>query len=217
MVIAYCISGHIREFNNQISNATNLAKDRGYNIYISTWTNKGISETPFWGGGVEFEDPIDIDKINNLYSPKILDIENSADYDYSKKYNFKLTSGALVYNVLSMFRKIKKSFSIIDIKPDVIIRSRFDVKDLVLRENLNCERGKIYGKLSTNSGLPSDVFFYGQYDTIMKCIPEESFFTDDIFSKALDAEDIFKKYMESKNLQFVIDDELFYSLKRMKF
>jgi hypothetical protein len=214
---AFCLSGHVRQYNDIISNGTRIAKDRNYDIYISTWNNKGITNTPFWAGGTEFIDPIDISNLITLYKPKKLEIENIKNYNLQENYNYRLKSGALVFNVLSMFLKIKNSFNLVDLKPKILIRSRFDINNLVLKERLVCEKGKIYGKLNPNSGLPSDVFFYGDYDTMLKCIPDINYFTEQNIKNCLDAEDIFKKYMFENFIEFVIDGDLEYGLNTMKF
>jgi hypothetical protein len=219
---ATCIAGHSREYDNKISDANQILKNMQSDFYISTWEKTG-SKKVFWSGDNDDEtDNVDINSLINIYNPLNIDIENQNKYI---KYNhFDLTlktqHNVNVLNTILMFKKIKKSILyVIDSskKYDVVFRSRFDLQDLVLPKIIEIQDNIIYSKQSPTNGFISDCFFYGTPDTMLKAIPDETFYTEDIIETALNAEEIFSRYLTKENIEVKFVDELSFKIKDIVF
>jgi hypothetical protein len=217
MKIAYCLAGHTREFDKTISKPNDCMRNKeGADFYISTWIKTGKDIT-FWSGEKENDEVVDIESMFNLYRPLQWDMEGEQSYPDLIKFdvNFKDTP-VNVLNTLLMFKKIGNALEYPDTTYDVIVRSRFDITFL----NVNfkeCEENTIYGKLSPINGLPSDVFFYGNQDVMRRAVPNEEFYTEDVINSSMNAEDVFRKYLEKENIKFVVDEGLQYVLKNVTY
>ena len=217
MKIAYCLAGHTREFDKIISTPNQKFREMdNVDFYISTWIMSG-ENVIFWIGQEENDRPIDVESMFNLYKPIKFDMEGRQSYPELEKFDRKFSKTQVnVMNTLLMFKKISNSLEYPDQTYDLLVRSRFDITDL----NVNfktCDDNTIYGKLSPINGLPSDVFFYGNHDVMKKAIPNEEFYTDKILNNSKNAEDVFKKYLDSKDIKFVVDDTLNYTLKNVNY
>lgn len=215
MRIAYCVSGHVRQFRNSLSDPNKLFKDNNIDFFLSTWDRSG-ADCVFWNGDKEQGDIVHEDQIKSLYSPIAMDIENRSNYEYLSCYDRPLINSphnVNTLNTLLMFKKIKKSISYVDSSYNVVVRGRFDLLSLTINLDKNIDKNTIYGKTSPINGYPSDVFFYGDHETMIKCVPEEDFYTDEVLSSAKNAEDIFSKYLTKYNINFVVDSDLQYNLK----
>jgi hypothetical protein len=193
-----------------------MRNKEGVDFYISTWIKTGKDVT-FWSGEKENDEVVDIESMFNLYRPLQWDMEGEQSYPDLIKFdtNFKNAS-VNVLNTLLMFKKIGNALEYPDTTYDVIVRSRFDITflDVNFKE---CEENTIYGKLSPINGLPSDVFFYGNQDVMKRAVPNEEFYTEDIINNSMNAEDVFRKYLEKENIKFVVDEGLRYVLKNVTY
>jgi hypothetical protein len=214
MKIALCISGHTRGYENHPTEASKLLFDICDDVYISTWKNRG-SNLLFWKGDIEIDDVINSDSLLSNYRPAKIEIDSSTKYDYLSNFNFQFPrdSRVNVRGTLLMFTKIKNSIQLIDDEYDVVIRSRFDVTYLIMPNDLKCEENKIYGRLSPINGMPSDILFYGTSSTMRKCVPDESFYTPNIISTCVNAEDVFRNWLNYNGIEFVNDPNMAYVLK----
>ena len=217
MKIAYCLAGHTREFDKIISTPNQKFREMDdVDFYISTWIMSGENVT-FWSGEPENDRPVDVESMFNLYRPLNFDMEGRQSYPELEKFDKKFTNSIVnVMNTLLMFKKISNSLEYPDQTYDVLIRSRFDITDLTI-DFKTCEENTIYGRLSPINGLPSDVFFYGNHDTMKKAIPNEDFYTDHIIDNCINAEDVFKKYLDSIGVKFIVDETLSYTLKNVNY
>jgi hypothetical protein len=217
MKIAYCLAGHTREFDKIISTPNQKFREMNdIDFYISTWIMSGENVT-FWAGEKENDRPVDVESLFNLYKPLNFDMEGRQSYPELEKFDRKFTDTPVnAMNTLLMFKKINNSLGYPDQTYDVLVRSRFDIMDLVVNFK-TCEKNTIYGKLSPINGLPSDIFFYGDHDTMKKAVPNEDFYTDEILNNSKNAEDVFKKYLDSVGIKFIIDDTLNYTLKNVNY
>lgn len=219
MKIAYCISGHVREFQNKLSQPSVYFSELKSDLFLSTWTRSGI-DCSFWKGDLEDGVLIDSDILNVNYNPKFFDIEDISKYNYLSSFDRVLPNSphsVNMMNTLLMFKKIKQCISYTNIFYDVVFRSRFDLNYISIDMNKEIQTGKIYGKRSPINGFPSDIFFYGDYETMIRCVPDESFYTEDLITDAINAEDIFDKYLKFNGIDFIIDNELSYNLKGMTY
>lgn len=218
MKIAYCISGHVREFYQEVSVPTKEVIAAGADLFVSTWNRSGYRRS-FWQGDKEDDTIVDKTVIEQLYNPVTIDVEDRDSYNYLNHYDKKLGVGSQYVNTLNtllMFKKIKKCIDYVTEDYNIVIRSRFDLHQLRFNLGHTCEPGVIYGKLSPINGMPSDIFFYGDYVTMKKCVPDETFYTDDVVGNARMAEEIFKWYLQSQNIEFRINSQLSYSLTNLK-
>jgi hypothetical protein len=217
MKIAYCLAGHTREFDKIISITNQKFREMNdVDFYISTWIMSGENVT-FWAGEKENDRPVDVESMFNLYRPLKFDMEGRQSYPELEKFDRKFTDTPVnAMNTLLMFKKISNSLEYPDQTYDVLVRSRFDIMDLVVNFK-TCEENTIYGKLSSINGLPSDIFFYGDHDTMKKAVPNEDFYTDEILNNSKNAEDVFKKYLDSVGIKFIVDDTLNYKLKNVNY
>jgi hypothetical protein len=221
MKIAYCLSGHTREFGSTLSEANIKIKNYNiFNFYISTWKSSGLNKV-FWKGDKEENDEIDIGSMVRQYNPIIWDAESREDYENFNFYDFifnKSPHQVNVLNTLLMFKKIKKSISYVNSDYDAVIRGRFDLQNINFDfTKIKCDPGKIYGKLSSINGMPSDIFFYGDRLTMSECVPDENFYTKEIIDSCMNAEDVFSRYLKSKNIVFVNNNNLNYFLKGVSY
>lgn len=217
MKIAYCIAGHTREFDKNISEPNSCLRSKdGVDFFISTWTKTGEGTT-FWSGEKEGDKIVDMESMFKNYKPLQWDMEDEHSYIDLKKFDSNFTNSPVnVLNTLLMFKKIKNVLEYPDETYDVIVRSRFDITflDVNLKE---CEDNTIYGKLSSINGLPSDIFFYGKRDVMLRAVPDESFYSEEIINTCVNAEDVFKKHLEKEKINFVVDDSLKYILKNVTY
>jgi hypothetical protein len=215
MKIAYCMSGHTRGLEKTPTEPNKFfIENETVDIFISTWESTGAGKI-FWQGVVEDNNLIDEDSVISVYSPVKLEVSSSKEYEYLNKFNYQFPNSIHKVNILNtllMFKKIKRSFELVDESYDILIRSRFDVTGLGMNL-VEVEDGVIYGKLSPTNHMPSDVFFFGNRETMIDCIPDESFYTEEIINKCMNAEDVFKRHMESKGIEFRVVPDLFYVLK----
>ena len=217
MKIAYCLAGHTREFDKIISEPNGCMRNKeGVDFYISTWIKTG-QDTTFWSGEKIKENVVDMESMFNNYRPLQWDMEGEHSYTDLMTFdvNFKDTP-VNVLNTLLMFKKIGNVLEYPDTTYDVVVRSRFDITflDVNFKE---CEDNTIYGRLSPINGLPSDIFFYGKQEVMGRAVPNEEFYTDDIINNSINAEDVFKKYLEKENIKFVVDESLKYVLKNITY
>lgn len=217
MKIAYCLAGHTREFDKIISGPNDCMRNKeGVDFYISTWIKTG-QDTTFWSGEKIGENVVNIESMFNNYKPLQWDMEGEHSYPdlFKFDHNFKDTP-VNVLNTLLMFRKIGNVLEYPDATYDVVVRSRFDITflDVNFKE---CEENTIYGKLSPINGLPSDIFFYGRQDVMSRAVPNEEFYTEEIINTSINAEDVFRKYLEKENIKFVVDEGLKYVLKNITY
>jgi len=217
MKIAYCLAGHTREYDKIISSPNQKFRETNdVDFYISTWIMSGENVT-FWAGEKENDRAVDVESMFNLYRPLNFDMEGRQSYPELEKFDRKFTDTPVnAMNTLLMFKKINNSLGYPDQTYDILVRSRFDILDLIV-DFKTCEENTIYGKLSPINGLPSDIFFYGDHDTMKKAVPNEDFYTDEILNNSKNAEDVFKKYLDSVDIKFVIDDTLNYTLKNVNY
>jgi hypothetical protein len=213
MKISLCLSGHTRGFEDYPSEANRLLIDICDNVYISTWENRG-SNLLFWKGDTEVEDRIDVNNIMSNYNPSEIEIQSMKDFEYLSNFNFAFNRDPRVNvrGTLLMFTKIKRSIQLID-ECDIVIRGRFDVTHLIIPENFKCEENKIYGRVSPINGLPSDILFYGTYSTMKKCVPDENFYTPNIITTCVNAEDVFRNWLHYNGIEFVHEPNMTYVLK----
>jgi hypothetical protein len=214
MKIAYCISGHAREFEKHLSEPTKYIKNIGGDIFVSTWDRSGLNKC-FWRGQEEDNNIVDKETIVRTYRPKVIDIENRNDYNYLNHYNKPLEGSPYNVNALNtilMFKKIKKCIEHTDDSYDVVIRSRFDLYSLEIDLSHNIEPNTIYGTLNPVFRMPSDILFYGTKKSMIDAIPDEYFYTPEITSTSINAEDIFLKYLQHKNINFKPSNGLRYSI-----
>lgn len=217
MKIAYCIAGHTREFDKVISEPNSCMRNKpGVDFFISSWVKTG-ENTTFWSGEKENEKPVDLEGLFNNYKPLHFDMEDEQSYADLQKFdrNFRNTP-VNVLNTLLMFKKIETVLSYPDESYDLVVRSRFDITFLDVNFK-DCEENTIYGKLSPINGLPSDIFFYGKSDVMKRAVPNENFYTDEIMDSSVNAEDVFRKYLEREKINFVVDDSLRYILKNVTY
>lgn len=213
-MIAYCLSGHTRGYE---SNPTNPSLDfinkEGIDLFISTWEFLGNGHL-FWKGGVEQELPIDKKLLIQNYSPKILEVEKRSDYSDLFHFDVQFPSHQIVnvLNTLLMFKKIRRSFDMTNESHKVLIRSRFDLTHLDL-EIQSIEPGIIYGRSSSMNGFTSDIFFYGDRETMKTSIPDETFYTEEVINTSMNAEHIFQKHLAHKGIKFIADQKLSFVLK----
>ena len=182
MKIAYCISGHVREFQNELSQPSVYFSELKSDFFLSTWTKSGI-DCSFWKGEREECDLIDSDILNANYNPKFFDIEDRSKYNYLSSFDIILPNSPHSVNALNtllMFKKIKQCISYTNTSYDVVVRSRFDLNSINIDLRKEIQTGKIYGKRSPINGFPSDIFFYGDYETMSRCVPDESFYTEEL-------------------------------------
>lgn len=219
---ATCFAGHTRNYDKIMSSANKTLEDISYRNYISTWTSSG-SGTTFWSGSRDNDGySISRESIMNLYHPVILDVEKRSDYDYLNHFDYPMPTvhNVNVLNTLLMFKKIKRSIQFAigsGIEYDVIFRTRFDLQELFLPNEIECEENTVYGRLSPTNGFFSDVFFYGKPEVMSRCIPDEIFYTEEIINTSLNAEEILNKYMKSKNIEFKIVEDLKFRIRDVDF
>jgi hypothetical protein len=217
MKIAYCLAGHTREFDKTISEPNSCMRNKeGVDFYISTWIKTGQGTT-FWSGEKMNENVVNVESMFNNYRPLQWDMEGEHSYPDLVKFdvNFKDTP-VNVLNTLLMFKKIESVLEYPDDTYDIVIRSRFDMTFLNV-DFRELEENTIYGKLSPINGLPSDIFFYGKQDVMKRSVPNENFYTDEIINNSVNAEDVFRKYLEKENIKFVVDENLQYILKNVTY
>lgn len=213
MMYAICLAGHTRGYDVVMSNSNSLLENMNADFYISTWQKNGLSKV-FWSGDSDEEgEQIDTDSLLQLYKPITIDIQNKSDYSMYSHFDFELKTEhhVNVLNTILMFKKIKKSIhhAINSTNTyDIIFRSRFDLEDLNLPSILECNKDTLYCKQSPNNGFVSDCFFYGHPDTMLKSIPDETFYTEDIIDTSLNAEEIFSRYIQSQNIKIQFVDNL---------
>lgn len=217
MKIAYCLAGHTREFDKTISEPNSCMRSKdGVDFYISTWIKTGEGTT-FWTGENAKENVVNIESMFNNYKPLQWDMEGEHSYPDLVKYdvNFK-NEPVNVLNTLLMFKKISNVLEYPDETYDVVVRSRFDITflDVNFKE---LDDNTIYGRLSPINGLPSDIFFYGKQNVMKRAVPNEYFYSDEIIDNSINAEDVFKKYLEKENIKFVVDKDLQYILKNVTY
>ena len=217
MKVAYCLAGHTRGFDKTISEPNDCMRNKeGVDFFISTWIKTG-QDTTFWAGEKTGGDVVDMEAMFNNYRPLQWDMEGEHSYPDLDKFDINFKDVPVnVLNTLLMFKKISNVLEFPDSTYDVIVRSRFDITflDVNFKE---CEENTIYGRLSPINGLPSDVFFYGRQDVMKRAVPNEDFYTEEIINTSKNAEDVFKKYLEKENINFVIDDSLKYILKNVTY
>jgi hypothetical protein len=221
MKIAYCLSGHTRGFDSTLSEANiKIKKYNIFNFYISTWKNSGLNKV-FWKGEQEGSDQIDTESMVHQYNPIIWDAESRENYKNFNFHNVIFNNSPHQVNVLNtllMFKKIKKCISYVSGDYDIVVRSRFDLQDIDFDfTKIKCDPGKIYGKLSSINGMPSDIFFYGDRLTMTGCVPDENFYTKEIIESCINAEDVFSRYLKSKNILFICNNNLNYLLKGVSY
>lgn len=212
MKIACCISGHVREYERELSSANASFRDK-CDMFISTWDTSGVGNI-FWKGETQNKQYINVENIRSAYNPTKIDIEQDTDYQYLKKFDMKFKNsphGVNVLNTLLMFKKLSKSISYVDESYDMIIRSRFDLDELNFDINYPCEDGYIYGKRS-QSGNPSDIFFYGNYNTVKKININEDFYTQEILDNCINAEHVFSFFLQKNNITFVSPEKMNFKL-----
>lgn len=217
MKIAYCLAGHTREFDKTISEPNSCMRNKeGVDFYISTWIKTGQGTT-FWSGEKMNENVVNVESMFNNYRPLQWDMEGEHSYPDLVKFdvNFKDTP-VNVLNTLLMFKKIESVLEYPDDTYDILVRSRFDITFLNV-DFRELEENTIYGKLSPINGLPSDIFFYGKQDVMKRSVPNENFYTDEIINNSVNAEDVFRKYLEKENIKFVVDENLQYILKNVTY
>jgi hypothetical protein len=217
MKIAYCLAGHTRGFDKTISEPNRYMKSKeSVDFFISTWIKTGQDIT-FWSGENINNIVVDMEAMFNNYKPLQWDMEGEHSYPDLVKFdiNFKDTP-VNVLNTLLMFKKIGSVLEYPDETYDVVVRSRFDITFLNVDFG-ELEDDTIYGKLSPINGLPSDIFFYGKQDVMKRSVPNEEFYTDEIINNSVNAEDVFRKYLEKENIKFVVDQNLQYVLKNVAY
>jgi hypothetical protein len=219
---AACFAGHTRNYDKIMSSANKTLEDIGTRNYISTWTSSG-SHVTFWSGSKDNDSyRISRESIMTLYHPKVLDIQSRSDYDYLNKFDFPMPTahGVNALNTLLMFKKIKRSIDFAiksEIQYDAIFRTRFDVQELSLPQTIKCEENTLYGKMSPTNGFFSDVFFYGKPEVMSRCIPDETFYTEELINTSLNAEEILSKYVKSKNIELKIVEDLSFRIRDVDF
>jgi hypothetical protein len=50
-----------------------------------------------------------------------------------------------------------------------------------------------------------------------RSVPNEEFYVDEIINNSVNAEDVFRKYLEKENIKFVVDQNLQYVLKNVTY
>ena len=212
-MIAYCLSGHTRGLEYNLPMPSAYFKNLGIDFFISTWEYQATGQL-FWQGGIEIENPIDVEALVRNYSPVKLEIEKRSDYSdlFHFDYQFPSDPRVNVLNTLLMWKKIKKTFEMVDSTYDVIVRSRFDLSHLY-NVKLEVEPGKIYGRYSSMNGFTSDIFFYGDRETMIKSIPDESFYTEETINTCVNAENVFQNHLTKQGIQFVAVPDLGFVLK----
>ena len=209
---AACFAGHTRSYDKIMSYATRELENLNCRFYISTWISSG-NNTTFWSGSKDTDGPeIDVESMMTLYHPNVLDIEKRSDYDHLNHLDFSMPTmhNVNVLNTLLMFKKIKRSIYLAtqsNQEYDVLFRTRFDLQDLSLPSDLECEENTLYGKMSPTNGFFSDVFFYGKPEVMSRCIPDENFYTESIINTSLNAEEILDKYLQKSKINIHIYDE----------
>jgi hypothetical protein len=119
-----------------------------------------------------------------------------------------------------MFKKIKKSidYAVNSNKDyDLVFRSRFDINWLNLPEEISCEKNTLYGRVTPSNNLFSDVFFYGDKDVMSRCVPDESFYTEERLSRATNAEHIFWEHICEQGIKIEYVDNLAFNIRGTDF
>lgn len=214
MKIALCISGHTRGYENVVTDANKLLIDICDAVFISTWENRGTNLL-FWKGDTEVDDIINTNNLLDNYQPVKIEIHHNSKYEYLSNFNFQFPrdNRVNVRGTLLMFTKIKNSIQLVNDEFDIIVRSRFDVTHLYMPTDLKCEENKIYGRLSPINGMPSDILFYGTSSTMKRCVPDELFYTPNIISTCVNAEDVFENWLTYNGIEFVNEPNMGYVLK----
>jgi hypothetical protein len=97
-------------------------------------------------------------------------------------------------------------------KHSILVRGRFDLTGLQMNR-LEVQPGKIYGRYSFMNGYTSEIFFYGDRETMLNSIPDENFYTQGVIDVSYNAEHIFQQHLEHKNIEFIHDPNLQFVLK----
>ena len=63
------------------------------------------------------------------------------------------------------------------------------------------------------NGFTSDIFFYGDRETMIKSIPDESFYTEETINTCVNAENVFQNHLTKQGIQFVAVPDLGFVLK----
>ncbi len=219
---ASCIAGHTRGFETNMSSANSALESLGVDFYISTWVNSG-EQTMFWAGDRDKDHyNIKLDNLMTLYRPVVIDVEKRSDYDIFNHLDFILPSSYNVntLNTLLMFKKMKKSidYAVNSNKDyDLVFRSRFDINWLNLPEKISCEKNTLYGRVTPSNNLFSDVFFYGDKDVMSRCVPDESFYTEERLSRATNAEHIFWEHICEQGIKIEYVDNLAFNIRGTDF
>jgi len=141
MKIAICISGHLRTFELcHPSLKRNVLDKYDCDVFFSTWNNIGntLYHAHYPPGFDEKDDRIDVNRINEIYNPTGLLIEDSTTEEIKniKKpfEGLKTRNGADVYQVVPMFYKmwncnnLKKSHEEKNgFKYDITVKMRPDI------------------------------------------------------------------------------------------
>ena len=212
------MSGHMRGYDKNISEANKMLVEMADRVFISTWEESGDNSV-FWRNNERKSSLIDKESMLSIYNPTNFDIENSKDYETSllKDYtnvSFRKTKQFVsVKNAIIMFKKIKKSLSYVT-DEDIVIRGRPDVTDVPgFNLNKKLEDGVIYGRITPWSKIPSEVFFYGTKNSMVDFIPDEDFFTEELINTTENAEEVFYKAILHRGMRFEENKEMKFLLR----
>lgn len=208
---AVCISGHLRTFEKTYKSfKTNIIDQlQNVDVFIHTWDSLGYSQVKGDAPFINEKTNNYLEKINELYNPKKILIENfkeiNGDRFRSRSLEKNPSNSLNMFYSIYMTNKLKKDFEKENnIKYNMCIRTRGDILyqapfNFNLLDNLN----GIWVPNSNDLSMINDTFAVSSskfMDIYSMCLD----YVDEYFNKGLifKSETLLKKHFENFNLNF---------------